>query len=551
MKKTSIAIIVFCLFILSARNVWSTEIEIVITKTYLNLPVSRKAELKTMKLLVNGTSEMEFTIRLAKDVPDYWVFIDVTAYKGKRVILILDDAAGNLSSIYQDNVMAGHDSLYLEVKRPQFHFTPKRGWNNDPNGLVFYEGEYHLFFQHNPYDVLWGNMHWGHAVSKDLLHWTELPEALYPDQLGTMFSGSAVVDHNNTTGFQKGEEKTIVAFYTAAGSTSDMSKGKLFSQCMAYSNDKGRSWIKYNGNPVLPHVIAENRDPKVFWHEPTGKWVMVLYMKDKHSIFSSSDLKKWQHESDVSGFFECPEFFELQVDGNSENTRWVMYGASGTYMIGSFDGKKFAPESTKKLYTSGALYAAQTFNNIPVSDGRRIQIGWGRIPQPGMPFGQMMLFPTELTLKTTRDGIRLFNNPIREIELLTKTEQKWDNLTQQEANEKLKQYGPGELLRVKAKIALDDFSLTGLTLGGNSILKYDANFNLVNDIPYFTDIPGSMELSMELLLDKTSVEVYIDGGRYSYSMEREPALNTEGLVFTGNSRLNVIDLEIQTLNAIW
>jgi len=297
-------------------------------------------------------------------------------------------------------------------------------------------------------------------------------------------------------------------------------------------------------------VVAENRDPKVFWHQPTNKWVLVVYEKDGHSIYTSPNLKNWQRESHIANFFECPEFFELPVDGNAKNTRWVMYGASGTYMIGSFDGKTFTPESTKKLYTTGALYAAQTFNDIPASDGRRIQIGWGRISQPGMPFGQMMLFPTELTLKTTPDGIRLFSNPVREIELLKKNEQKWDVLTIQEANEKLGQYGPGELLRIKAKIVLEDF-WAGLDLGGNTILKYDANFNLINEIPYFTDNPASMELSMELLIDRTSVEVFIDGGKYSYSLERKPAQNAKGLVFTGNPGLKVQSLEIQTLNSIW
>jgi fructan beta-fructosidase len=551
MKKTMIFQMLFCLVAVIALPAWSVETEMTITKTYLNFPVSRKAEMKTMKLIVNGNPEREFNIRLARTNPEYWVFMDVSAYKGKKVKLLFDDAVADLSVIYQDNMIAGQDSLYSEMNRPQFHFTPKRGWNNDPNGLLYYNGVYHLFFQHNPYDVLWGNMHWGHAVSKDLLHWTELPEALYPDQLGTMFSGSGVVDVNNTSGLKNGPESTLMVFYTAAGGTSGISEGKSFSQCMAYSNDKGQTWIKYSGNPVLPNVVPENRDPKVFWHQATGKWVMVVYENDGNSIYTSSNLKDWQRESHVSGFFECPELFELPVDGDPNNTRWVMYGASGTYMLGTFDGKEFTPESTKKLYTSGALYAAQTYNNLPASDGRRIQIGWGRIPQPGMPFGQMMLFPTEFTLKTTKDGIRLFSTPISEIESLKKTEQQWNNLTPDEANQKLAQFGPRELLRVKVKIALEAFFPAVLNLGGNPVVKYDPNFSLINDIPYFTDNPESMELSMELLIDRTSVEVFIDGGSYSYSMERKPAVNAEGLAFATRSRFRVLNLEVQTLNSVW
>jgi len=214
--------------------------------------------------------------------------------------------------------------LYNEKYRPQFHFTPRENWTNDPNGLVYYKGEYHLFFQHNPSGINWGNMTWGHAISKDLMHWREVRDAIEPDELGTIFSGSAVVDWNNTSGLQTGKENVLVAFYTAAGKFAKPEKP--FTQCIAYSNDRGRTWVKYKGNPVIGNMKDDdNRDPKVIWYEPAKRWIMALFLDagDEFALLSSEDLKKW----DVIQYLmlprarECPDFFELPVDGNPRNTR--------------------------------------------------------------------------------------------------------------------------------------------------------------------------------------------------------------------------------------
>ena len=231
-------------------------------------------------------------------------------------------------------------------------------------------------------------MSWGHAVSKDLIHWEELSVVMVPDKLGSIFSGTAVIDYNNTSGFGKDGIPPMVAIYTVHSADNER-------QCIAYSLDKGRTFTKYEGNPVIDSKakwnIKDLRDPKVFWYQPAKSWVMVLFERDGNSIYTSANLKDWNYESHTTGFWECPQFFELAVDGNKNNKKWVMYGASGTYMIGKFDGKVFTPETGKYYYGNGALYAAQTFDNIPASDGRRIQIGWGRIQQPGMPFNSMML----------------------------------------------------------------------------------------------------------------------------------------------------------------
>ncbi|MCD7936876.1 MAG: DUF4980 domain-containing protein, partial [Tannerellaceae bacterium] len=414
--NTFLKTLLFCtLFFYIHFSVSAEEIDVKINKKYLNLPVSHKVERNNMRFTINEKDERKFVIRLADKEPDYWVFCDMTQLQGKTIRISYEGDPAGLKHIYQADTFAGQDSLYKETNRPQFHFTTRRGWINDPNGLVYYDGEYHLFYQHNPYEMEWENMHWGHAVSKNLIHWEELPEALYPDQWGTMFSGSAVIDYKNTSGFGEKGNPAMVSIYTAA-------QPDRQTQCIAYSLDKGRTWTKYEGNPVIDSKekwnSVDTRDPKVFWYTPSGHWVMILNERDGHSIYTSDNLKDWVYQSHITGFWECPELFELPVDGDTNNTRWVMYGASGTYMLGSFDGKTFTPEAGKYYYTTGSMYAAQTYTNIPENDGRRIQIGWARLGHNGMPFNGMMTLPTELTLKTTKDGIRMVSKPIREAEIL-------------------------------------------------------------------------------------------------------------------------------------
>lgn len=529
-------------------SVFSQERTIKITKRYLNIPVSHNEERAKMYFEIDGKSETPVVIRLAADKPDYWVFRDVSAFKGKTLKLNYEGNSAGLEKIYQADDIEGEDEMYKENNRPQFHFTTKRGWINDPNGLIYYDGEYHLFYQHNPYERDWENMHWGHAVSTDLVHWKELPDALYPDQLGTMFSGSAVIDYDNTAGYNKGKNPAMIAFYTAASPDRQM-------QCLAYSNDKGRTFNKYGKNPLIDSKekwnSVDTRDPKVFWYAPSGHWVMVLNERDGHSIYTSGDLKNWKYESHVTGFWECPELFELPVDGNKNNTKWVMYGASGTYMLGDFDGKVFTPESGKYYFTTGTIYAAQTFNNIPSDDGRRIQIGWCRISHPEMPFNGMMSLPTELTLKNTKDGIRLFSRPVKEVEQLFTLENHWNALSSDEANNEMKKYYSAGLLRIETTIKLSHATSAGFNLFGQRIIDYDMNSNLINGVFYSPEDMTSMELTAYIYIDRTSVEVFIDGGKYSYSMERRPDENNkEGFHFWGNN-ISVKDLKIYSVKSIW
>jgi fructan beta-fructosidase len=546
MNSLTLKIAAVCVFLFAGLSLSAEEIKIKIDKQYLNLPVSHDQDRSKMTFKVDGEPDLSVVIRLAADNADYWVFKDVSHLKGKTLTISYDGNSEGLNKIFQDDVIVGQDNLYKEKNRPQFHFTTRRGWINDPNGLIYYDGEYHLFYQHNPYEREWENMHWGHAVSKDLVHWEELPSALYPDHLGGMFSGSAVMDYDNTAGYNKGKTPAMIAIYTAAGADKQV-------QCIAYSLDKGRTFTKYEANPVIDsrHIwnSKDTRDPKVFWYTPGKHWVMVLNERDGHSIYTSSNLKDWKYESHVTGFWECPELFELPVDGNPNNTKWVMYGASGTYMLGSFDGKVFTPEKGKYQYTTGAIYAAQTFTNMP--DSRRIQVGWGRISHPEMPFNGMMLLPTELTLRTTKDGPRLFNLPVKETETLFTPVRDWQNLTSDKANDLLKEFYNTDCLRIKITIKLSHATDAGFNLFGQRIVGYDMNSNTINGVFYSPEDMTSMELSADIYIDRTSIEVFIDDGAYSYSMERKPDTNNkEGFHFWGNN-IEVKDLQVFSVKSVW
>ena len=304
---------------------------------------------------------------------------------------------------------------YNETHRPQFHFTSNKNWLNDPNGLVYFDGEYHLFFQHNPKGLLWGNMTWGHAVSPDMVHWTQLEHALHPDKLGTIFSGSAVIDWHNTSGLGEGNIPPMIVFYTSAGSDP-----VPFTQSIAFSNDHGRSWKKYQHNPILGHIVGENRDPKVLWDVESRQWLMALYLSQSdYAIYGSENLLQWKPISrlELPGVTECPDLFQLSLDENQNDKHWIYWGASGSYIVGILENGNFVSETEVLQAEWGPNgYAAQTWSDIPEDDGRRLQISWMRGGKyPAMPFNQQMSFPVELTLKTTPSGIRVCRQPIREI----------------------------------------------------------------------------------------------------------------------------------------
>ena len=442
--------------------------------------------------------------------------------------------------------------LYREKYRPQFHFTPMKNWTNDPNGLVYYKGAYHLFFQHNPSGINWGNMTWGHAVSTDLLHWKQLANAIEPDELGTIFSGSAVVDWNNTSGLQTGDENVLVAFYTAAGKFAKPEKP--FTQCIAYSNDRGRTWVKYKGNPVIEHIRAENRDPKVIWHEPSKTWIMALYLdKNDFVLMSSKNLKEWKKLQDIvlPGSGECPDFFPLAVDGFPGNVRWVFWGANGRYLLGSFDGQKFTPETKAMTSVVGQYYAAQTYSDIPASDGRRIQIAWMRKGKfPDMPFNQQMSFPCELKLRKFDEGIRLCLTPVKEIELLRnycydrsgKVVKPGDNILSDVS---------GELFEIQAEVEPVDNAVVGFMIRGVEI-TYNSREKVLkcgHKDTKLKKVKGRIKL--HILIDRVSIEVFANDGKASLFWCSPRFANNSLEFFARGGSAKVHKMKVWRLNSVW
>jgi len=592
------------------QNLVKREIKIQKGQTILNLPVNNSDRLLRVTIKLEGKALDRFTINLAPEKPEFWTYFDVSAYQGKiltieaekapqfpprqtptdNAISVMPELNTNiLETIFANSRFPGQDSLYKEIGRPQVHFTAKRGWINDPNGLIYVNGEYHMYFQHNPYGWQWGNMHWGHAISKDLLHWEQLPEAIYPMMVenatgfgDSAFSGSAVTDPKNTSGFRKNGIDPLIAIYTSTG------RG----ECLKISYDNGRTFIDYDGNPILKH---NGRDPKVFWYEKGQHWVMVVWESGiskkisleqevslrQHSIYTSSDLKKWTYQSGISGFFECPELFELPVEGEPGVSKWVMYDAYGRYVVGNFDGKKLTIEQDFTKYENGGgyFYASQTFTDSP--DGRRIQVGWGRnITNPGMPFNQPQLFPSELKLRETLNGYRLCPTPIREISSLHKNAKVLtDKVIQSGQNASIAVSGDSPI-HVVAEFERGDAPITLNILGYE--LKYDNEWIFTTTAPavekYKSEAPagpfrasveaapvtyvaGSDILKIEAIVDKNILELYVNDGELYYvtafdgkkipKIEAFVPDNTRGSFGRQNQKFILKKLEVNELNSIW
>jgi len=521
--------------------------EIVVERRYLHLPVKTGSPKVRMRITEGEKVLREFSIELAAGEPGFWVPCDLDGLKGKRLKVEADrlpSGSKALEAITQADQFPGTDQMYKEKLRQQFHFSPRIGWNNDPNGLVYYKGEYHLYFQHNPYGWAWGNMHWGHAVSKDLVHWQELPIAIYPFKYGDwVFSGSAIIDKDNTAGFKKGDEDVIVAAYTSTG------RG----EAIAYSNDRGRTFTDFEGNPVVRH---SGRDPKLIWYAPGKHWVMAVFDDVEKvrgiAFYTSKDLKTWERQGRIEGYFECPEIFEIAVDGDKSKTRWVVYAANGDYSVGTFDGKAFTAESGKNKFNFGnAFYASQTYNNIPAEDGRRIQIAWGRIATPGMPFNQCMLFPVELSLRTTDEGPRIFAEPVREIEKLRGRKHAWQGETLPPGKNLLAGVG-GELFEIRAEFEVGDAAEFGFSIRGTPVVYDVKGQQIVCKTAKAALKPEGGRVSLRILVDRTSIEVFANGGRvYMPVGVVHPDDNKALETTTTGGATKVVRLEVWELKSAW
>ena len=383
-----------------------------IEKRYMLLPVSETATMKKIFLRENGKIRVELALRLS-DSPDHIMPYDLRHFVGRTLDYAVEPAVDFMPEFADEPDETG---LYREALRPLAHFSPKRGWNNDPNGLVFYEGQYHLFFQHNPVDTVWGNMHWGHAVSNDLVHWTELEEALFPDETGAMFSGSAVIDHDNVSGLRQNGHDPLLLFYTAAGGHGEMSRGVRSTQRLAWSVDGGRTFVKY-GKALIETIKPANRDPKVIFCEELGCYLLALYLEGREfCLFTSKNLLDW---TELQRVFieeddECPDIYPLTLDGERF---WVMTAAHDRYVVGRFEGGHFVPKmSTGRLHWGQKSYAAQTFFGLP--DGRRVRFGWNQSRIPGMPFNGSMTTPHDMSLRRVDGAVKLCAWPCAEFEAL-------------------------------------------------------------------------------------------------------------------------------------
>jgi fructan beta-fructosidase len=532
---------------------------------YLNLPVKTGHTSRRFELVVDGLVTHEFFIELADTVtPDFYSFIDLIDFQGRQALVRVDSVAANatqLNSLILSNGIVGTNTFYQEAHRPIYHYTARRGWLNDPCGLVFHNGEYHLGYQHNPYGYNWANMHWGHAVSTDLVHWQELPEWLYPDPLGAMWSGSTVVDVNNSAGFGA---NALVAFYTGAAKGADgnlprMANAGQFTQCLAYSLDNGRSWTKYTNNPVLPNQVNDDRDPRVFWYAPGNKWVMLLWMDgNEYRFYDSTNLKNWTYRSTFifPGVIEVPDIFELPLDGNAGNKKWIFWGGAGNYFIGTFDGNAFTAESgpfTVRAGGSGSgdvsFAATQTFNDAPYS--RRTLIVHGTAQYPGMPFNNQMNFPMDLTLRTSPSGARLYANPVPELALLRTSTNTWPGQALVSGNN-IMSGTTGEAFELDARFQPGTatsltFTLRGTTVTYNRVAQTVSCLGVTQSLA-----PSNGVVRLQMLVDRGIIEIFGNDGLLYIPIRVTPSAGAQAVSCAANgSGATLNSLTMHNLGSFW
>jgi sucrose-6-phosphate hydrolase SacC (GH32 family) len=452
------------------------------------------------------------------------------------------------------------DTDYKQILRPQFHFTSRKNWINDPNGMVWYDGEYHLYFQHNPNSNFWGNMTWGHAISRDMVHWKQLPHAILPYGNGTIFSGSAVVDKNNSLNKQNNNYKTIVAFFTYAK--------QPFYQAAAFSNDRGRTFkLLNNGDAIIPNqgLDKTERDPKVFWHRESKKWIMALWVQKatndlklgKVRFFTSDNMTNWTLVSELERkwVYECIDMIELSVDGNKKNKKWLIYDASFDYEIGTFDGNTFTSDKNSYLGDLGSnFYAAQTFNNSP--DSRTVIIGWMNanwgettfFEKAKMPFNLQMSFPNTLELKTTPEGIRLFRWPIKEIEKLYDKTYYFSDSSISKINSKLTQIN-AELIDLS--IVFKPQGNVNLNLRGLDIkYEFDRQTFVFNSKEIKAPLINK-KVSVRVLIDRSSLEIYANNGESAATFYTVPVAENQKISICANENTKIKTFVVNKLKSSW
>jgi fructan beta-fructosidase len=497
-----------------------------------------------------------------------------------------------------NNKVKANVENYIEPHRPQFHFTPPSKWMNDPNGMFYYDGEYHLSYQYYPDSTVWGPMHWGHAISKDLVRWEHLPIALYPDSLGLIFSGGTVVDINNTSGFGSENNPPMVATFTHHDMEGEKAKTNDFQkQSIAYSTNKGRSWTKYAGNPVIPnlHKIKDFRDPKVVWHEESKKWILSLAAYDKVQFFSSANLKDWIFISEfgIKGddrLWECPDLFPMVVEDEGV-TKWVLIvsiqkkapngGTATAYFVGDFDGTAFKSDPAKQKWLDWGAdnYAFVTWDNIPKDDGRRIGIGWMSNWQyaqivPTEVWRSAMTLPRELVLYRDGDDFSLRSSPVVELESLRKSKIPLETLAINDSVKIKGSFDPSQceldLLVDLEKTTANQFGMElSNELGERVIITIDKEKNVLTvdrtessknkfSEEFYHKVHtapitlGEHDLDLTIFLDASSLEIFADNGVLNFTDIFFPTKKFNSLsLFSNNGELVLKKGDIYSLKGIW
>ncbi len=506
-----------------------------ITKKYLIVPTNSKATSKALRLFYEENGEkcvvMDLDCKIDTINPTYYAHIDMQSWMGKE--LFIEIAPEVVFEPEQSDTMR---IVGLgEEFRPAVHFTPKQGWMNDPNGLIFYEGVYHMFYQYNPMDVRWANMHWGHATSRDLLHWEEQDVALAPDSMGTMYSGSAIEDVDNVTGLKENEHNPFLLYYTAAGDKTRLSKEKQRTQCMAYSTDGGVTFRKYQGNPVVPPILKGTRDPKVIWVPELKKYVMIIcHDAERYEFLTSENLIDWTHLQEVrlEGDADCPDMQPFMIGGKRY---WVMLGAHDKYLIGCFEHGKFIPQTVcKPLSFAPTSFAAQSFSGT--ADGRVIRLAWDKLKMPSNSPSQMSI-PQEMELHTTPIDCYLTATPVREIESLYITNDgAKDFCLEEEYKLPLRRAAYDIFIHTEYKSNLQ-ISVFGL----NMKLCTEKNQLIANDIKM--PISGTLDdIKLRMVVDRCTVELFLDDGRFLATVPFICDYNLPTLKITADEALGVKEI---------
>lgn len=485
-------------------------------------------------------------------------------------------------------------ALYEEKHRPQFHFSPKEKWMNDPNGMVYYKGEYHLFYQHYPEAMVWGPMHWGHAVSKDLIHWDHLPIALYPDSLGLIFSGSAVVDERNTSGFGTKENPPLVAVFTYHSLEKEKAGRSDYQyQGIAFSTDNGRTWNKYEKNPVLKNQgIKDFRDPKVFYHDASSQWVMILAVKDHVELWGSPNLKEWNKLSDFGynigahgGVWECPDLFKLSIEGESTE-KWVMIvsinpggpngGSATQYFIGDFDGKSFIQDkdqlTTRWIDYGPDNYAGVTWANAP--DDRKVFLGWMNNwayaqELPTESFRGAGTLPRDIRLSRVGKDLLIKSSLVPELASLNRKVKSFGKLKIDKATT-LDEQDAGNLNQSMLQGTIDakDFKLRlSNKVNQNIVIGYDAakkqfyidksksgNVTFSKNYPVEVFAPRfshDQKVNFTIVTDVACMEVFFDDGLSVMTSWYFPDEPFTTLTVEGKEPLTLDSLTVTQLESIW